>query len=195
MVGTFLIPYIVPKWVAGRVTMITALFILSGATVLIGPFWEETNLISMVIGLGISGWLMGFLCIPNMPEMMQACREAHPECDLDHANSLMSGMLNAGFGIGQALGPLVGAFLYELVGFRMTMNITAALTAGSAVLYLLCARGCQAYRETCVNFTNRNRKLSVVEEIVKDAIDIRHSNIFKSSLITTQKVENCTRQA
>lgn len=101
----------------------------------------------------------------------------------------MSGMLNAGFGIGQALGPLVGAFLYELVGFRMTMNITAALTAGSAVLYLLCARGCQAYRETCVNFSNRNRKLSVVEEIVKDAIDIRHSSIFKSSLFSTQKVE------
>ena len=78
MSGTFLIPYIVPKWVAARVTMITALFVLSAATVLIGPFFEETNLTSMMIGLGISGWLLGFLCIPNMPEMMQACREAHP---------------------------------------------------------------------------------------------------------------------
>ena len=69
------------------------------------------------------------------------------------------------------------------------MNITAALTVGYAVLYLLCARGCQAYRETCSNFTNRNRKLSVVEEIVKDAIDIPHSAIFKSSIISAKKTE------
>ena len=188
MIGTFLLPFIVPKWVANRVTMITALFSLAFATVLVGPFFEDENLVSMMIGLGMSGFLMGFLCIPNMPEMMQACREAHPQCDLEHANSLMSGMLNAGFGTGQAIGPLVGAFLFELVGFRMTMNITGLLTLAYAVIYLLCARGCQAYSETCENFTNRNHKLSVVEEILKEAVDVRHSSIFKSSIISTYKV-------
>jgi MFS family permease len=110
MIGTFSIPYLVPKWVEHRVTLITCLFILSVATILVGPFFEDLNLISMCTGLAISGFMLGFLCIPNMPEMMQACRESHPRADLDVANSLLSGMLNAGFGLGQALGPLSGAF-------------------------------------------------------------------------------------
>ena len=54
----------------------------------------------MLLGLGFSGFIMGFMSIPNMPEMMNAAREANPNCDLDHANSLLSGMLNAGFGVG-----------------------------------------------------------------------------------------------
>jgi len=54
----------------------------------------------MVAGLAFSGFFMGFLSIPNMPEMMVACHEAFPRCDLMHANSLLSGMLTAGFGAG-----------------------------------------------------------------------------------------------
>ena len=50
-------------------------------------------------------------------------------------------MLNTGFGVGQALGPLLGAFLYEQTNFRMTMNIMGFITIVFAVLYLLCARG------------------------------------------------------
>ena len=71
----------------------------------------------MIVGQGLSGFLMGFLCIPNMPEMMQATRIAYPDYDLVHANGLLSGMLNAGFGFGQALGPIIGAILFEFSDF------------------------------------------------------------------------------
>jgi MFS family permease len=93
-------------------------------------------------------------------------------------------MLNAGFGIGQALGPLTGSFFYELFGFRMTMNITAAIAATEAVLYLVCAQGCQAYAKTCANFSKRNMKLSVVDEIVHSATEIRYSSVFRSSVVS-----------
>ena len=141
MLGTFFVPYIVPKWVEHRVTLILSEILLSFATILVGPFYEELSLVSMCVGLGFSGFLMSFLSIPNMPEMMHATKEAHPSCDLDLANNLLSGMLNTGKGVGLALGPLLGAYFYEQTNFRTTMNIMGGITIVSAVLYLLCARG------------------------------------------------------
>jgi len=41
MLSTFLIPYILPKWIVGRVIMITSLFLLAIATVFIGPFFAQ----------------------------------------------------------------------------------------------------------------------------------------------------------
>ena len=156
MLGSFLIPYILPKWVEGRVSLITSLFLLAISTLFIGPFFAQTNLASMVAGLAFSGFFMSFLSIPNLPEMMIACQEAYPKSDQMHANSLLSGMLNACCGIGQATGPLLGAFLFETTDFRMTMIVESVLTAGYALVYLLCAQGCEAYAQTCRNFRNRH---------------------------------------
>lgn len=90
-----------------------------------------------------------------MPEMLEAFKEQRSnqlikgesvgKVDQDHANSIMSGILNVGYGIGLTLGPLNGATLYEYVGFRMTLNITGVLVAIELVAYLACAKGCQAY--------------------------------------------------
>ena len=143
-VSTILIPYIVPKWIETRVTMITALILLSLSTFLVGPFYQDLSMSSMLIGLALSGFWLGFLVIPNMPEMIMATKEAHPNCDMDHANSLISGMLNAGFGTGQAVGPLLGGFLYQMTNFRMSMNIIALICLGYALIYFLCAKGPQA---------------------------------------------------
>ena len=118
MLGTFLTPYVFPKWVEIRVTLISCLFALGLSTFLIGPFYEDENLPVMLVGLVLAGSCMGPLAIPNMAEMMDATRLVYPECDLEHANSLLSGMLNSSFGVGQALGPLLGAFLTQVLGFR-----------------------------------------------------------------------------
>ena len=39
MLGVFIVPYIVPKWVEHRVTLISGLSLLSFATILVGPFY------------------------------------------------------------------------------------------------------------------------------------------------------------
>jgi hypothetical protein len=41
MIGTFAIPYILPKWITHRVTLITSLFILSFGSFLVGPIFED----------------------------------------------------------------------------------------------------------------------------------------------------------
>ena len=82
---------------------------------------------------------MGPLCIPNMPEMMVALREQYPDCDLEHANSLLSGMLMAGFGAGQAIGPLLGSFMYQISDFQTTQNVVSLIAFATALLYFVFA--------------------------------------------------------
>ena len=142
MLGTFLTPFIFPKWVEIRVILITCGIALGLSTFLIGPFFGEQNLTVMLIGLGLTGSFMGPLGIPNMAEMMQATKSAYPDCDLDHANSLLSGILNCCFGVGQALGPLLGAFLVQIFNFQTMCDIIGSFVICMALLYLMSAQGC-----------------------------------------------------
>jgi len=142
MLGTFLTPYIFPKWVEIRVTLITCGVFLGLSTFLIGPFYEEQNLTVMLVGLILTGCFMGPMGIPNMAEMMHVTRSTYPDCDLDHANSLLSGLLNCFLGAGQALGPLLGALLLQLFNFRIMCDIIGGFVISMALLYLLSAQGC-----------------------------------------------------
>lgn len=64
-------------------------------------------------------------------------------------------MLNAGFNVGQAVGPVLGSLIYDLTGFRTTMNVMAAISALTGVLYFVAAGGCKAIEETRKNFNER----------------------------------------
>ncbi len=55
--GTFLYPYIIPKRVPYRVTIITGLGLLSGSQFFVGPFFTEKSLVSMVLALAVSGFV------------------------------------------------------------------------------------------------------------------------------------------
>ena len=117
MIATFTTPYIIPRWVEHRVTLISFLFLLGFSTFLIGPFFGGLNLGVMVIGLVLSGISLGPLVIPNMAEMMNATAQKHPDCEMEHACSLLSGILNCCYGLGMALGPILGGILYEFTNF------------------------------------------------------------------------------
>ena len=53
----------------------------------------------------------------NEAEMMNATALKYPNCDLDHANSLLSGILNSCYGLGNAIGPLLGGLLIQKTDF------------------------------------------------------------------------------
>ena len=77
------------------------------------------------------------------------------------------------------------------------MDVIAAINLAFAVLYLLCARGCQAYALTCKNLSNRN-KFSLLDDqeddcIIERASQIRHSAIFKSSIRNSEKANQLQR--
>ena len=77
-------------------------------------------MVSMCIGLALSGFFMAPMSLPNMPEMMTATREQYPDYDLEHADSLLSGMLLASYSTGKAIGPLLGSFVYQISDFELT---------------------------------------------------------------------------
>ena len=93
--GAILTPYMLPKWVEIRVTLITVCFVLGCSILFIGPVYEEKSLIVMMVGLFISGFCFGILTIPLMAEMMFATKIKFFESDLEHANSLLSGILTS----------------------------------------------------------------------------------------------------
>ena len=144
--GSLVIGLVLPRWVPHRVTLISALVLFAVAVGLIGPFHSERGLASMVVGLGLMGFLMAFLSVLLMPEMIQACRAAHPHCNHDYAYSLISGIYNAAFGVGQALGAFLGGVMYQLFGFRSTMNICATLIIGFTLSYFYFADGEKVFK-------------------------------------------------
>ena len=160
MLGSFSLPYIVPSWIEHRVTMITFLLILGLSNFLIGPFYGGLDLPVMLTGLVLSGIALGPLVIPNMAEMMNATAQKYPDADLDHASSLLSGILNSCMGLGMAAGPILGGLLFEATNFNLMNTIIGGFLVLMALLYFVCAGGFEAFRQTCINFRNRNRKES-----------------------------------
>lgn len=71
----------------------------------------------------------------------------------------------------------------------MTMNITALICLGYAVIYILCANGCGAIVTTCRNFAKRNDvdARSVISNVMEDAIKVKYSSIFRGSVISTDQ--------
>ena len=101
MISTFMVPYIVPKWVEPRATLLTSSFLIGFATALVGPFYSEQSLLGMIIGLATSGYIISFMMIPNISEMMLAVKEEIPSyAGLDRTNSMLSGLFSGFYGAG-----------------------------------------------------------------------------------------------
>mmetsp|Transcript_25968 Transcript_25968/g.51767 ORF Transcript_25968/g.51767 Transcript_25968/m.51767 type:complete len:462 (-) Transcript_25968:248-1633(-) len=151
MLGTLFTSYLLPKWIEIRVTLITGSLLLGLSILLIGPVFEERNPDMMVIGIALSFILIGPACIQNISEMMRVVEHAFPTYDLEHANSLLSGIVNGCFGVGMAAGPLMGSSLYQIFGFRIMCNVTGGITVFFALTYFFFCNGREAYISTYRN--------------------------------------------
>ena len=78
MLGTFLTPIIIPRWIEIRVTLLTGLFMLGVSILLAGPIFMDKSLVVMLIGLFMVGAFLGPTIIPNMAEMMFATKISFP---------------------------------------------------------------------------------------------------------------------
>ena len=82
----------------------------------------------------------------------------------------------------------MGAALYEYYDFRIMCDVTAAIIVGFAILYFFVCNGCEAFSTTCKNYSGRNRRLSKVEKLTEKALDIRHSHLYRKSVVTNTRV-------
>lgn len=113
MITTLLTPYVLPNYFEKRVTIIMSLILLGLVTFLCGPFYTELSFPVMCTGLLLQGAFEGPLVILNMAEMMTATEIAFPEADEEQASNMLSGMLCSWYGLGQALGPILGSAIYQ----------------------------------------------------------------------------------
>ena len=142
MVGTLLTPRLIPHWIEIRLVLILCLIGLGFGSFLVGPVYTDLCLLSTISGLVITGLFIGPLLIPNVAEMMYAVKLAHPDCALDYANAKLSSLLNCCFALGQALGPILGAVLYQLTNFQLMNDSLAGFAISVALLYTIFAGGC-----------------------------------------------------
>ena len=111
-----------------------------------GPFYTENSLAVMLTGLILQGAFQGPLVILNMPEMIVATELEFPETDMDRANNLLSAIFCTWYGVGQALGPILGSIIYELLGWHVMCDFVGSFCLVFAMCYLIFAEGCEAFR-------------------------------------------------
>ncbi|KAF5920050.1 hypothetical protein HPG69_014418 [Diceros bicornis minor] len=126
------------KWLLVFGNLITA-----GCYMLLGPvpvLHIKSQLWLLVLILVINGISTGMSVIPTFPEILGCAYENGFEEGLSTLG-LVSGLINAMWSVGAFIGPTLGGFLYEKIGFEWAAAVQGlwALTSGLAMglFYLL----------------------------------------------------------
>ena len=144
-----------PNKIEKRVRMILASVISAVAFLCVGPselFRFGDSLVVMGIGQFFVGVTLAIQLIPGLPEMVECALEHYPTQERDVKN-MSSAMYNSLLGVGQVIAPLYGSSLTQLVGFKHTTELSAALDFVFAVLFFIFAGGATAFSMTYRNFT------------------------------------------
>ena len=71
-----------------------------------------------------------------LPSMVESVIGQYPT-QVGRVNNLSSGVFNTANGLGEVIGPLFGAWMYEKSGFRMTSDFTAMIAFLYALIFIL----------------------------------------------------------
>ena len=87
---------------------------------LVGPsqiFGMKDNLTVIIIGLFLCATMLAPMIIPALPEIVQVAKENNPSYSTESINNLSGALLSCFLGLGQCIGPLYGATMYEKTNF------------------------------------------------------------------------------
>ncbi|KAI8145244.1 major facilitator superfamily domain-containing protein [Fennellomyces sp. T-0311] len=82
--------------------------------------------VPLIVLFALQGFFAQGIVVPQPPELAKSVKDLSKGSDGGVARSL--GLINISFGLGAIAGPLIGAFLYDKVGFSMMCIIVACLT-------------------------------------------------------------------
>lgn len=93
-----------------------------------------------VVGQIAHGIVDPFILVPSLPEMIESVIPHYPGQE-ETINDLSSGLFNMFLGIGQVIGPLFGAIVTDMYGYKQCADTVAILSLLFAVLYYIFAEG------------------------------------------------------
>ncbi|KHJ78332.1 hypothetical protein OESDEN_22047 [Oesophagostomum dentatum] len=106
----------------GSATTVISMFLIGPSPLF--PF--EKNLIVIAISLSILGVAAGALYIPTFQSCLDAVKE-HGYDESFHTYGCVSGVFQSAFACGGFMGPTVGGFVVEKIGFAWTTTIIGAI--------------------------------------------------------------------
>ena len=121
-----------------RAIMHFGAFLNSFGVCFIGPsalFGVPRNLILISGGLATAGFGCGLFLALLMQEKIQAAEHVYPGRG-KKVSDLAAGIHSAGMSAGQVAAPLVGSWLYRIVGFRWSCDVMALALLGFAVVHI-----------------------------------------------------------
>lgn len=115
-----------------RVVIICGMILCAVSLFLVGPttlidLGSDNMLYIMIAGQALLGLCIPISLILALPSMVESVINVYPT-QIGRVNNLSSGIFCAMSGIGEVIGPLFGAAMYEKSGFRMTSDMTAMAT-------------------------------------------------------------------
>ena len=121
-----------PKRWDKRVVIISGMVFCALSLFFVGPttiinFNEDSTLAIMIAGQVLLGLAIPISLILALPSMVESVMDVYPN-QVGRVNNLSSGVFGATSGLGEVIGPLFGASMYEYTGFRMTSDMTAMVT-------------------------------------------------------------------
>ena len=89
----------------------------------------------MVAGQILLGLFIPVGLILALPSMVESVIQYYPN-QVTRINNLSSGVFNTANGLGEVIGPMFGAAMYEDYGFRTTSDVTALITFGYVLIFI-----------------------------------------------------------
>jgi MFS family permease len=123
-----------------------------------------------ILGLFIQGYGCAITLIPAMPEMLKAAAPHFPHSK-DDLSDRISGLLSAGFALGNLVGPQVGGYLADHYGFPWGATVIGIGTFGYLIILLTLGGGFCAFR-TCF-------KANVEEDVYVEASEGLSTSLSK----------------
>ena len=109
---------------------------------------RDQMLWTMILGQGLLGLFIPIGLILALPSMVESVTSASPS-QVGRINNLSAGIFNTANGLGEVVGPLFGAAMYERSGFRFTSDIVVMITFFYAFVFtFLLTNGVNSLRRT-----------------------------------------------
>jgi len=178
-----------PKHWDKRKVIITGMICCALSLFCVGPSTlldvEGQTLRIMVAGQILLGLFIPVGLILALPSMVE-CVIGHYPNQVSRVNNLSSGVFNTANGLGEVIGPMFGAALYEDYGFRTTSDITALITFGYVLVFIFILSRAKNFITSKVNHASSEYEDSVKhKEGMKKKLDSDDSSHFNESLLSS----------